>query len=75
MPKINDVHIPDDVDVQIQRLVDEGEFMNYDEAIKELISTGLTAYRTSGGNGGGSSEFDEFDEPAEPPGHDDEYVF
>lgn len=71
-----DTEIPDDLEIRIQRLVDEGEFLTYEEAIQELISSGLTAYRTTDENTDDySSEFeDEFD-TAEPAGHDDEYVF
>lgn len=75
MAKLN-TEIPDDLEIRIQRLVDEGEFLTYEEAVQELISSGLTAYRTNNEQTDDyPSEFeDEFD-TAEPAGHDDEYVF
>lgn len=72
-----DVNIPDDLEIRIQQLVDEGEFTSYDDAVQELLSSGLTAYRTgeqSDDDEFGSDFDDEFGS-AEPSGHDDEYVF
>ena len=55
-------------------MVERGEFVDRGEAVEELLSTGLKAYKTSG---------PQDDEPADPGGfeddgmmgHDDEYVF
>lgn len=72
-----EIDIPDDLDFQVQRLVDDGEFTSYEDAIQSLLSSGLTAHRTSGQ----TSEDDEFSDfeddfgTQEPPGHDDEYAF
>lgn len=77
MAKI-EINIPDDLEFRIQRLVDDGDFTTYEEAVQELISTGLTAHRASGGTTEGDDEFNEFDDEfgtQEPPGHDDEYTF
>jgi hypothetical protein len=53
-------------------MVEQGEFLNREEAIEDLLSTGLKAYKTSG-----PTEDD--DEPSYEEdgmmGHDDEYVF
>jgi len=59
--------IPDDLEIRIQRLVEDGEFVSFDEAVQELISSGLTAYRT-----GDAREFepDDFEQD-----HNDDYVF
>ncbi|WP_225334590.1 ribbon-helix-helix domain-containing protein [Halomicrobium urmianum] len=72
MPKV-EITIPEHLEMQIAQLVEEGEFLNREEAIEDLLSTGLKAYKTSG-------PIDE--EEAEPGleddgmmGHDDEYVF
>lgn len=74
-----DIDIPDRLDVKIQRMVDDGEFVDYESAVNELISTGLTAYRTDNSS---DDEFDdEFDdkfndEMGDPSGsHEDDYVF
>lgn len=74
MAQLTDIHIPDDLEVRIMRLVDEGEFVSYEEAVQELLSSGLTAYRTD--ETAGSSFESEFDDEFEPSHqHEDEYVF
>lgn len=68
-----ETEIPDDLEIGIQRLVDEGEFIDYDEAVREILSSGLTVYRTD--NQTGDDEFrDEFDGGTNPS-TEDEYVF
>jgi len=72
MPKV-EITVPDHLEMQIAQLVEKGEFLNREEAIEDLLSTGLKAYKTSG-------PMDEDDEPAGfeedgMMGHDDEYVF
>ena len=71
MPKV-EINIPEHLEMQITQLVDQGEFLNREEAVEELIATGLKAYKTSG----------PVDDDTEPGfeddgmmGHDDEYVF
>ncbi|WP_435335612.1 ribbon-helix-helix domain-containing protein [Haloarchaeobius sp. TZWWS8] len=72
MPKV-EINIPEHLEMQIAQMVERGEFVNREEAIKDLLSTGLKAYKTSG-------PIDE-DEPAGGfeddgmMGHEDEYVF
>jgi Arc/MetJ-type ribon-helix-helix transcriptional regulator len=51
------VNLPDRIDTEIDRFVEQGEFINRDEAVEELLTLGLTAFETS-------------DEPAEQPGED-----
>ncbi|CCQ36190.1 ribbon-helix-helix domain-containing protein [Natronomonas moolapensis] len=71
MPKVQ-LTVPEHLEMQIAQLVEEGEFVNREEAIEELLSTGLRAYKTSG-------PMDDEDEPGFQEdgmmGHDDEYVF
>ena len=71
MPKVQ-LTVPEHLEMQIAQLVEEGEFVNREEAIEELLSTGLRAYKTSG-------PMDDDDEPGFQEdgmmGHDDEYVF
>ena len=71
MPKV-EINIPEHLEMQIAQMVEQGEFLNREEAIEDLLSTGLKAYKTSGPT-------DEDDEPGFEEdgmmGHDDEYVF
>ena len=72
MPKI-EITIPEHLEMQVAQLVEQGEFVNREEAIEELLSTGLKAYKTSGP----SHPEDEpsFEEEGGMMGHEDEYVF
>jgi len=47
MPKV-EINIPEHTEMQITQLVEQGEFLNREEAIENLLSTGLKAYKTSG---------------------------
>lgn len=47
MPKV-EITIPEHLDMQIARLVDQGEFLNREEAIEDLLAAGVRAYKTSG---------------------------
>jgi len=71
MPKV-DLTIPEHLEMRITQLVEDGEFLNREEAIEDLLSTGLKAYKTSG-------PMDDDDEAGYEDdgmmGHDDEYVF
>ncbi len=72
MPKV-EITIPEHLEMQIAQMVEQGEFVNREEAIEDLLSTGLRAYKTSG-----PMEDDEemgFEEEGGMMGHDDEYVF
>jgi len=71
MPQV-EITIPEHLEMQIAQLVEAGEFLSREEAIEDLLSTGLKAYKTSG-------PMDDEDEPGLEDdgmmGHDDEYVF
>ena len=69
MPKVN-INVPEHLEMRIAKLVDQGEFVDREEAIEELLSTGLRAFKTSG-------PMDEDDrlEDDGMMGHNDEYVF
>jgi Arc/MetJ-type ribon-helix-helix transcriptional regulator len=43
MPKV-EVSLPDRIESEIQQLVDQGEFVNRDQAVEELLSRGISAY-------------------------------
>lgn len=67
--------IPDDLEIRIQQLVDEGEFVSFEDAVQDLLSSGLTAYRTdeTTEEENYGPDFEEFG-PTDPQ-HDDDYVF
>ena len=58
--------------MQVAQMVEQGAFLNREEAIEELLATGLKAYKTSG-------PMDSDPEPGFDDGglmgHEDEYVF
>ena len=70
MPKVQ-LTVPEHLEMQIAQLVEKGEFVNREEAIEELLSTGLRAYKTSGP----MEDEDPGLEEDGMMGHDDEYVF
>lgn len=41
-----EIDIPTRMDTQIGQLVEEGEFLNRQEAVEELLTTGLQTYQT-----------------------------
>lgn len=45
MPE-SEVTLPDRVTSDIDRFVDSGEFLNWDQAVEELLTLGLSAYQT-----------------------------
>lgn len=69
--------IPDDLEIRIRQLVDEGEFTTFEEGVQEILSSGLTAYRTDSRDTEDDfgPNFEDELGPSEPAGHDDEYVF
>ncbi|WP_327051481.1 ribbon-helix-helix domain-containing protein [Halomicrococcus gelatinilyticus] len=72
MPKV-EITVPEHLEMQIAQMVEQGEFVNREEAIEDLLATGLKAYKTSG-----PMEDDERDAGLEDEGmmgHEDEYVF
>jgi Arc/MetJ-type ribon-helix-helix transcriptional regulator len=71
MPKV-EITIPEHLEMQIAQMVEQGEFLNREEAIEDLLSTGLKAYKTSGPT---DDEEDPGYEDDGMMGHDDEYVF
>ena len=71
MPKVN-LTVPEHLEMQIAQLVEQGEFVDRNEAVEELLSTGLTAFKTSGPM---DDEEPEFEDEGGMMGHEDEYVF
>jgi Arc/MetJ-type ribon-helix-helix transcriptional regulator len=50
MPKV-EVEIPDHIEVDIDRMVQEGEFLTREDAVEELLTAGISAYTASLGSG------------------------
>ncbi|MGM0397694.1 MAG: DUF7120 family protein [Halobacteriota archaeon] len=69
MPTV-EVNIPDHIEMQIAQFVEQGEFVSQEEAVEQLLSAGIRAYKTSGPVDEDGSLEDEG-----MMGHDDEYVF
>ena len=46
MPNVQ-MSLPDRIDSEITRLVEQGEFVNRDQAVEELLSMGVSAYTTT----------------------------
>ena len=71
MPKV-ELTIPEHLEMQIIQFVEQGDFVNREEAVEELLAAGIKAYKTSG-------EAVREDEPGMEDdgmmGHEDEYVF
>lgn len=66
-----ELNVPEHLDMQIAQLVDRGEFVNREQAVEELLATGLKAYKTSGPiDDDADTEFED-----DLMGHEDEYVF
>ena len=70
MPKV-EINIPEHLEMQVTQLVEKGEFLNREEAVEGLLSTGLKAYKTSGP----LEDEDPAFEDDGMMGHEDEYVF
>jgi Arc/MetJ-type ribon-helix-helix transcriptional regulator len=43
VPRI-EVTLPDQIDDEIARFIEQGEFVNRDEAVEQLLNAGLNAY-------------------------------
>lgn len=65
MPKV-EVDIPDHIEVDIDRMVQEGEFLTRQDAVEELLSAGISAYTASLGSDGDDDEFGIGDEVRNP---------
>jgi len=66
-----EITVPEQLEMQIAQMVEQDEFVTREEAVEELLSTGLKAYKTSGPMDDEEAGF----EDDGMMGHDDEYVF
>ena len=64
MPKV-EVSLPDRVETEIDRLVEQGEFVNRDQAVEELLSMGVSAYDTTEETDTAAAEEDLFSQTVE----------
>lgn len=71
MSKI-EIDIPEHHEMQITQLIDEGEYIDRQEAVEDLIAIGLRTLKTTGGSGAGEDEFGEYEDTM---GGEDEYLF
>ena len=71
MSKI-EIDIPEHQEMQITQLIDEGEYIDRQEAVEDLIAIGLRTLKTTGGSGPGDDEFGDYEDTM---GGEDEYLF
>jgi Arc/MetJ-type ribon-helix-helix transcriptional regulator len=62
-----EVDISTQLDVKIEQMIDEGEFLNRKEAVEELLSAGLRTYQTEEDSDEGMEFADEMRNPGEEP--------
>ncbi len=71
MPRV-EITVPEHLETRITQMIEQGEFVDRQEAVEELLSTGIKAFKTGGGFGDdGEPGFEEDG----MMGHEDEYVF
>ena len=74
MPTI-EVSLPDKIESDIQSLVEQGEYLNREQAIEDLLSRGISAYNTTtaSSDDGFEETFTEgFDEQQDPAMRDEQ---
>lgn len=80
MPSV-EVSLPDHVDSEIDRLVEQGEFITREQAIEELLAMGVSVYETPESESQEPEEdlftraVDDQQDPAMRDEPDDEYTF
>lgn len=78
MSKIK-ISLPDQVDSDIQRLVEQGEFINRDQAVEDLLTRGISAYNTTTDDSDSPVDDEMFGqttaEQQDPAMQDDDYGF
>lgn len=70
-----EVSLPDKMESKINRVVQEGDFLNREQAIEELLSRGISVYNTTASSSSDDSYGDsfggQFDEQHDPALQDD----
>jgi Arc/MetJ-type ribon-helix-helix transcriptional regulator len=68
--------LPDRIITEIDRLVEQGEFLNRDQAVEELLTMGVSAYETTEEDPAGEVDEDLFtqaiDDQQDPAAMDDD---
>ncbi len=76
MSKIK-LSLPDQIDSDIQRLVEQGEFLNRDQAVEDLLKRGISAYNVTTEDSESPVDDDMFGQTAaeqqDPAQMDDDY--
>jgi Arc/MetJ-type ribon-helix-helix transcriptional regulator len=71
-----DIDLPDRIITEMDRLVEQGEFLNRDQAVEELLGMGVSAYETTDTEGTESGVGDAFsqaiDDQQDPAMRDDD---
>lgn len=76
-----EIDLPDRIDADIEALVEQGDFVNHDQAVEELLSLGLSAYGPADtdteepGEDLFSQRVDDQTDPATRQGPDDDPTF
>jgi Arc/MetJ-type ribon-helix-helix transcriptional regulator len=76
-----EISLPDKIETDIQSLVEQGEYLNREQAVEDLLTRGISAYKTttdtaeSGLDDGFTGGFDEQQDPAMRDEADDGYQF
>ncbi|PSQ38068.1 cell surface protein [Halobacteriales archaeon SW_7_71_33] len=70
MPRV-EIEVPEHLETRITQMIEQGEFVDRKEAVEELLSTGIKAFKTGGGIDDGEPGYEEDG----MMGHEDEYVF
>ena len=79
MPEV-EVSLPDRIDSEISRLVEQGEFLNREQAVEELLSMGVSAYAPTDTNDEPEQDLftqmtDDQQDPAARTDNGDDYTF
>lgn len=81
MPDV-EIDLPDRITSELDRLIQQGEFLNRDQAVEELLQMGVSAYNTTEESGRDEEEslFTEAVEDQQDPamrdeGGGDDYTF
>jgi len=74
MPSV-EVDLPSDLEVEIQRLVEDGEFLDRKEAVGELLATGVHVYDVETGADGEMDGFEDVMRETSERSLGDDYEF
>ncbi|MFB6284913.1 MAG: cell surface protein [Halobacteria archaeon] len=65
-----EIDVPERHEMKISQLIEQGEYIDRQEAVEDLVSIGIKTLKTSG-----KQDQDEFDDYEDTMGGDDEYLF